>query len=77
MRAHELAKVLLEGPDEPVYFAYNYGDHWRTEVAGDITEVEQGVVEYSDYHSMMKTADTEDKGYDSDNAKYKKAVVLR
>jgi hypothetical protein len=49
---------LLEGyeADMEVHFAYNYGDHWRTEVAPKVCRVDEGVVEYSDYHRMDKIA---------------------
>ena len=46
----------LEGmdPDLPVMFAYNYGDHGRTEVAASIDTLEEMPVQWSDYHRMHK-----------------------
>jgi hypothetical protein len=65
--------------DAEVHFAYNYGDHWRTEVAPKVGSVGQGVVEYSDYHRMDKMVDDED-CYDEESGDYKtdvrKVVVL-
>lgn len=59
----ELKEELELYPDDmKVYFSYNYGDHWRTEVAAEIVSVEKGEVEYSDYHSMMKVRDDVDPG---------------
>ena len=72
---------LLEGydADMEVHFAYNYGDHWRTQVAPAVNSVEMGVVEYSSYHSMDKMVDDED-CYDEETGDYKqdvrKVVVL-
>lgn len=45
--------------DTPVYFTYNYGDYWKTQVAGEVGEVELGCVEYSSYHNMFKVAEDE------------------
>lgn len=56
-----------------VHFAYNYGDHWRTEVAPKVGSVEEGVVEYSDYHRMDKMVDDED-CYDEETGDYKESV---
>jgi len=59
---------LLESydADMEVHFAYNYGDHWRTEVSPKVGNVREGVVEYSEYHRMDKVAkedyDDEDEG---------------
>ena len=62
-----------------VHFSYNYGDHWRTQVAPTVDSVEEGVVEYSNYHSMDKMVDDED-CYDEETGDYKadvrKVVVL-
>ena len=57
-----LVKDLIEqlgymDKDAEVHFHYNYGDHWRTQVAPKVTEVFEGAVEFSDYHRMDKLAD--------------------
>jgi hypothetical protein len=75
---------LLEGyeADMEVHFAYNYGDHWRTEVAPKVSNVREGVVEYSDYHRMDKIATIEEDYdlYDEDTGetetKVRRVVVL-
>jgi hypothetical protein len=75
---------LLEGyeADMEVHFAYNYGDHWRTEVAPKVSNVREGVVEYSDYHRMDKVATIEEDYdvYDEDTGetetKVRRVVVL-
>ena len=46
--------------DAEVHFAYNYGDHWRTEVAPKISRVFRGVVQYSEYHRMDRLVDEEE-----------------
>lgn len=59
--------------DAEVHFAYNYGDHWRTEVAPSVSRVDEGVVEFSDYHRMDKMVDDED-CYDEETGNYKESV---
>ena len=56
-----------------VHFSYNYGDHWRTQVAPKVGGVEEGVVQYSDYHRMDKMADDED-CYDEETGDYLEGV---
>jgi hypothetical protein len=80
-----LVKELIESlkymdQDAEVHFAYNYGDHWRTEVAPKVSQVTEGVVEYSDYHRMDKLVTDEDDCYDEETGDYKvdvrKVVVI-
>ena len=57
MTVQELMEQLgYMNPEAEVHFAYNYGDHWRTEVAPKVGRVDEGVVEYSEYHRMDKIA---------------------
>jgi hypothetical protein len=57
MQVKELIEALqYMDPEADVHFAYNYGDHWRTEVAPKVGRVDEGVVEYSEYHRMDKIA---------------------
>ena len=58
MKVKTLVELLKHyDQDTEVHFAYNYGDHWRTQVAPSVDSVEEGVVEFSDYHRMYKLAD--------------------
>jgi hypothetical protein len=80
MTVQELMEQLgYMDPNANVHFAYGYGDHWRTTVAPRVSEVSEGVVEFSDYHRMDKLIDDED-CYDEDTGDYKadvrKVVVL-
>jgi hypothetical protein len=80
MQVKELIEILKNYDQEAdVHFAYGYGDHWRTQVAPAISQVFDGVVEYSDYHQMDKLIDDED-CYDEDTGDYKadirKVVVI-
>ena len=59
--------------DAEVHFAYNYGDHWRTEVAPKVDRVDEGVVEFSEYHRMDKMVDSED-CYDEETGDYRTDV---
>ena len=61
MQVKELIELLqMEDQDAEVHFQYNYGDHWRTQVAPTVDRVETGFVKYSDYHRMHKLVDDED-----------------
>ena len=55
MQVKELIEMLQDmNQDADVHFAYNYGDHWRTEVAPKVGRVDEGAVVYSEYHRMDK-----------------------
>ena len=55
MKVSELIEMLQDmNQDADVHFAYNYGDHWRTEVAPKVGRVDEGAVVYSEYHRMDK-----------------------
>jgi hypothetical protein len=80
MKVAELIEQLqCMDPNAEVHYAYNYGDHWRTEVAPRVDRVHQGVVEFSDYHRMDKLVEDED-CYDEETGDYRedvrKVVVL-
>jgi hypothetical protein len=80
MQVKELIEILKNYDQEAdVHFAYGYGDHWRTQVAPAVSQVFDGVVEYSDYHRMDKLVEDED-CYDEDTGDYKadirKVVVI-
>ena len=58
MLVADLIEELKHMPqDAEVHFSYNYGDHWRTQVAPKVTEIYEGQVTYSDYHRMPKVVD--------------------
>jgi len=80
MQVKELIEILSRYDQEAdVHFAYGYGDHWRTQVAPAVSQVFDGVVEYSDYHQMDRLVEDED-CYDEETGDYKagirKVVVL-
>ena len=71
-------KQLIEqlgymNPEAEVHFSYGAGDHWRTQVAPSVGTIEEGVVEYSEYHRMDKMVDSED-CYDEETGDYKQDV---
>jgi|GEM_PF-2651959 len=51
------------GDDLPVRFTYNCGDHWRTTVAQEPTDIGLCRVVPSDYHDMDRVTDDEDADY--------------
>ena len=66
--------------DAEVHFSYNYGDHWRTEVAPQVSTVNEGYVGWSAYHSMDKVLDDEDvypdEDYGNPSENAKRVVLL-
>jgi hypothetical protein len=68
MLVSDLIEELKNYPeDTEVHISYNYGDHWGTQVAPVISNVEQQNVKYSDYHSMDAITEDEcDEDEDSD-----------
>lgn len=76
-----LVKDLIErlrdmDPEAAVHFSYNYGDHWRTEVAPTVDSVTEGVVKYSDYHRMDKLLDEDDMHEDEGDFEGTRRVVI-
>jgi hypothetical protein len=74
-----LVKELIEqlgymDQEAEVHFAYNYGDHWRTQVAPKVRDVSESVVKYSDYHNMDKIETDEDELFDEETGDYKAGV---
>ena len=66
MLVSELIEELQNmDPDAEVHFSYNYGDHWRTQVAPKVDSVDVGQVKYSDYHRMPKVVEHD---YDDDDS---------
>lgn len=61
MQVFQLIEQLMDmDPNAEVHFSYNYGDHWRTEVAPRVGSVLEGVVKYSEYHRMDRLLDEDD-----------------
>jgi len=66
MQVFQLIEQLMElDPNAEVHFSYNYGDHWRTEVAPKVGSVLEGMVKYSEYHRMDRLLD-EDEMYEEE-----------
>jgi hypothetical protein len=83
MQVKELIEMLQgQDPEAQVHYAYNYGDHWRTEVAPKIDRVDVGAVVYSDYHRMDKMVENEydtefdDEGREIVDETLRRVVVL-
>ncbi len=75
MKVADLIEALQGmDPTLDVHFAYGYGDHWRTEVAPKVSQVSEGVVEFSDYHRMDKLVTDEEDCYDEETGDYKTDV---
>jgi hypothetical protein len=77
-----LVKELIESlqymdQDSEVHFAYNYGDHWRTEVAPKVGRVDEGAVVYSDYHRMDKMVENDDSDFDEETGEERVDETLR
>jgi hypothetical protein len=63
-------------PDAEVHFSYCYGDHWRTEVAPTVDSVSEGLVKYSDYHSMDRLMDEDEMIEDEGDFEGTRRVVV-
>ena len=68
--------------DAEVHYEYCYGDHWRTNVAPMVQSIDEGAVEYSEYHRMDRMleddGDTEfdDEGNEVLDETLRRVVVL-
>ena len=61
MTVNELKEYLEQFDGEmEVKFSYTAPDYWRTQVAADINDAEEGYVKYSDYHRMSQVDEDED-----------------
>jgi hypothetical protein len=69
---------LLESfdADMEVHFAYDYGDRTHSQVAPKISDVFEGVVEYSEYHRMDKVAKEDYDDEDPDVVNSQRRVVI-
>jgi hypothetical protein len=81
MTVQELIEQLgYMDPNANVHFSYNYGDHWRTQVAPSVGSVEEGVVEFSDYHRMDRMVEEYEDQFDEETGEFRsdvrKVVVL-
>jgi hypothetical protein len=80
MKVSELIEQLgYMNPEAEVHFSYGYGDHWRTQVAPRVSNVFDGVVQYSEYHRMDKLVEDEDEMYEEEgdyNENVRKVVII-
>ena len=78
MQVKDLIELLQqESPEAEVHFSYNYGDHWRTQVAPTVDSVEVGYVTFSDYHRMPKVYEPDyDEDDETDADKMTEVVIL-
>ena len=74
MKVSELVDLLkYYDQNSEVHFSYNYGDHWRTQVAPAVRDVTEEVVKYSDYHRMDKL-ETDDEELFDEQGNFKEGV---
>ena len=61
MTVNELKDILdqFDG-DMEVKFSYTSSDYWKTQLAANILDAEEGYVTYSDYHRMNKVSEDQD-----------------
>ena len=58
MQVYQLIEQLeYLDPNDEVYFSYDIGDYWNTQVASTVDRVSMGVIKYSAYHNMDKLLD--------------------
>ena len=77
MQVFQRIEQLMDlDPNAEVHFSYCYGDHWRTEVAPTVDSVSEGLVKYSDYHSMDKLMDEDEMIEDEGDFEGTRRVVV-
>ena len=77
MTVQELIEQLgYMNPEAEVHFTYNYGDHWRTQVAPEVASVEPGFVVDSAYHSMPKVVEPDWDDEDAEESPGKEVVLI-
>ena len=81
MTVQELIEQLgYMDPNAVVHYSYNYGDLWRGVVASSVSTVNEGVVEFSDYHRMDKLVEEYEDQFDEETGEFRtdvrKVVVL-
>jgi len=74
--AQLIAELQRMDQEADVHFSYCYGDHWRTEVAPTVDSVKQGLVKYSDYHSMDRLMDEDEMIEDEGDFEGTRRVVV-
>ncbi len=70
MKVLELRELLANyDPDAQVHFEYDYGDHWHTVVAPNVSSVHADglAVHYSEYHRMPELIDENNNDYCKDD----------
>ena len=77
MTVEELINQLqFMDPTAEVHFTYNYGDHWRTQVAPEVSSVEMGSVVHSEYHRMPKVVEPDWDEEDADDVEGNTVVLI-
>ena len=72
MTVQELIDTLqCYDPDMEVQISYTSADYWRTQIADDIDSIDEGEVDYSEYHQKFRVIDEDD-----DDQRDPKTVVL-
>lgn len=70
----DLRAELRDYPDNAIVaFAYTWPAHLKTEVAEVVSTVDEGVIEWSEYHSKFKTKDEDE----ASGPEESEVVVLR
>ena len=77
MKVSELIEELsnFDG-DMEVHFAYDYGDHWHSQVAPKVKNAEEGYVKFSDYHRMPKVIEQSEDDYEEGKTPEGAPVVI-
>jgi hypothetical protein len=77
MKVKDLIEQLgYMNPEAEVHFEYNYGDHWRTQVAPQVSSVEMGMVKYSEYHRMDKVVEPDWDEEDANEVDGREVVLI-
>lgn len=61
MKVSELISRLQDlDPDMEVMYEHPSHDHWRTVLASDVSQVDENIVRYAEYHRQYVLAEDQD-----------------
>lgn len=80
LTGEELKEILENMSDEDlqkkIFFAYDYGDHWHTQVAAPVITCEMSKTTFSEYHGMQSVINDDDEDDELSTIKNADEVIL-
>lgn len=77
MKVKDVIRCLSNcNPDAEVHISYAAGDYWRTQLAPQVSDVDEGQVVRSDYHGSFKLIEDDERERELDEGDKTIAVVV-